>query len=91
MLTVELAGVLRRVPATYYRSGRFAGRLTTKPYFRAACGIEGECPEPVRMALHRPVETTGRRLVVVDDMRSLWAMSFAACHDNSLYKIIGFY
>ncbi|GHD76232.1 hypothetical protein ACFQL8_26810 [Streptomyces goshikiensis] len=43
------------------------------------------------MALHRPVETTGRRLVVVDDMHSLWAMSFAACHDNRLYKIIGFY
>ncbi|MGW2681540.1 hypothetical protein [Streptomyces sp. NPDC001436] len=90
-LTIELDGVLRQVPGTYHRFGHLVGRLITAPYFRATCTDDGECPVPVRMALHRPLATTDRRLVVVDDMRSGWVMSFAACHEGRRYAITGFY
>lgn len=42
------------------------------------------------MALHRPMDNTDPRLVVVDDSRTLWVMSFAACHATRAYKITGF-
>ncbi|MFG2753955.1 hypothetical protein [Streptomyces xanthophaeus] len=90
-MTIELDGILRRVPGTYHRVGPFAGRLITAPYFRASGELSGECPVPVRMALHRPSARTDRRLVVVDDMRSQWVLNFAACHDNRVYEISGFY
>ncbi|WP_327286598.1 hypothetical protein [Streptomyces sp. NBC_01205] len=90
-LAIELDGVLRPVPGHYHRSGPFTSRLITAAHFRGSCEIGGECPVPVRMALHRPRASIDRRLIVLDDLSTQWVMSFATCHDHRLYKITGFY
>ncbi|MFJ3882419.1 hypothetical protein ACIPW5_33870 [Streptomyces sp. NPDC090077] len=90
-LSIELDGVLRQVPGTYHRFGRLVGRFITAPCFRAVCAAGGECPAPMRMALHRPLATTDRRLIVLDDKRSRWVMSFATCYAGRRCVITGFY
>ncbi|WP_183068974.1 hypothetical protein [Streptomyces sp. gCLA4] len=85
---IELDGVLRQIPATYHRSGRYVGRLITERVFLASDPDAGEGPAPVRMALHRPKDDTDPRLVVVDDTENGWVMSFQT---QVGYRITGFY
>ncbi|ALO97711.1 hypothetical protein SHL15_6679 [Streptomyces hygroscopicus subsp. limoneus] len=91
-LTIELDGVLRQVPGQYHQTGPLVGRMITEPWFRAECEyIGGENPQPVRMALHRPLASTDPRLVVVDSAGSSWVLSFRVCHNSRLCRITGFY
>ncbi|MFJ3176444.1 hypothetical protein ACIPJK_37575 [Streptomyces roseus] len=90
-LAVELDAVLRPVAAFYHLAGPLTGRLITEACFRGECEIEGPCPVPVRMALHRPRARTDPRLIVLDDSSTPWVMSFVTCYDRRHYTITGFH